>query len=269
MLIFISVFVPIISVTVITLIRIYVIKSSSTSSANNPTNYAQLALRELHHFTLGLFLALVITMFSTNLLKYATSFHLKKYWLTDWLIGNYRNWAGRFRPDFLSRCLYDTMTKLCTGDATLINDGRKSFPSGHSSLSFTGCTYMSICKSIILLFHQLIFIYLLYFTDLCALFSVWNIQPLTSSTQPLIPGQPHDPPYTSYTHSNSNSYPRFGRAWQIVLPLLPLLLASYVAISRTQQYVHFPTDVIAGGVLGVVVAVGVYFTRFPNAPSTE
>jgi membrane-associated phospholipid phosphatase len=46
---------------------------------------------------------------------------------------------GRLRPDYFNRCYGDNylnvndLKETCTGTELLILDGRKSFPSGHSS----------------------------------------------------------------------------------------------------------------------------------------
>lgn len=75
---------------------------------------------DFHKAFLGLAIALTVTMFLTNCVK---------------------NLGGRLRPDFLDRCQGSTQlgadgfTRVinCMGDPSTIKEGRKSFPSGHSS----------------------------------------------------------------------------------------------------------------------------------------
>ncbi|KAJ3365764.1 hypothetical protein GGF32_008162 [Allomyces javanicus] len=54
--------------------------------------------------------------------------------------------VGRLRPDFLDRCkpVEHNGTWTCTGDAHLVRNGRVSFPSGHSSLTFSGWVFVAL-----------------------------------------------------------------------------------------------------------------------------
>ncbi|KAJ7623136.1 lipid phosphate phosphatase 1 [Roridomyces roridus] len=51
--------------------------------------------------------------------------------------------VGRLRPDFLARCKWNEIAQKCTGKAATVLDGRKSFPSGHSSAAFAGMAFLS------------------------------------------------------------------------------------------------------------------------------
>lgn len=55
---------------------------------------------------------------------------------------------GRLRPDFLSRCAPDPKylpsSVICTGAPKLVAEGRRSFPSGHSSSAFGGMGFISL-----------------------------------------------------------------------------------------------------------------------------
>uniref|UniRef100_A0A8R7TXR0 Phosphatidic acid phosphatase type 2/haloperoxidase domain-containing protein n=1 Tax=Triticum urartu TaxID=4572 RepID=A0A8R7TXR0_TRIUA len=85
---------------------------------------------DLHHAILGLLFSVAITAVLTDAIK---------------------DGVGRPRPDFFWRCFpdgvpaYDNFTTgvLCHGKASDIKEGHKSFPSGHTSLSFAGLGFLS------------------------------------------------------------------------------------------------------------------------------
>jgi diacylglycerol diphosphate phosphatase / phosphatidate phosphatase len=56
--------------------------------------------------------------------------------------------VGRLRPDFISRCAPDPKylpsSVICTGAPKLVAEGRRSFPSGHSSSVFGGMSFISL-----------------------------------------------------------------------------------------------------------------------------
>ncbi|PQP96647.1 lipid phosphate phosphatase 2 isoform X2 [Prunus yedoensis var. nudiflora] len=85
---------------------------------------------DLHHSTLGLLFAVLITGVVTDAIK---------------------NAVGRPRPDFFWRCfpdgkdVYDQWGGvLCHGKDSDIKEGHKSFPSGHASWSFAGLGFLSL-----------------------------------------------------------------------------------------------------------------------------
>ncbi|KAJ9140802.1 hypothetical protein P3X46_031402 [Hevea brasiliensis] len=85
---------------------------------------------DLHHAILGLLFSVLITGVITDAIKDA---------------------VGRPRPDFFWRCFPDgkgvfnnvTTDVMCTGVKSVIKEGHKSFPSGHTSWSFAGLGFLS------------------------------------------------------------------------------------------------------------------------------
>ncbi|KAJ7180753.1 lipid phosphate phosphatase 1 [Mycena filopes] len=82
----------------------------------------RLSFAALHHGLLALLAGRGMTRLFTNVLK---------------------NKCGRLRPDFLARCKWDEVALKCTGKKGDVLDGRRSFPSGHSSAAFAGMTFLS------------------------------------------------------------------------------------------------------------------------------
>ncbi|GAU25625.1 hypothetical protein TSUD_49770 [Trifolium subterraneum] len=85
---------------------------------------------DFHHAILGLLFSVLITAVITDAIK---------------------DGVGRPRPDFFWRCFPNgtgvfhkvTGDVQCTGDKSVIKEGHKSFPSGHTSWSFAGLVYLS------------------------------------------------------------------------------------------------------------------------------
>ncbi|KAF8446969.1 phosphatidic acid phosphatase type 2/haloperoxidase [Kalaharituber pfeilii] len=107
-----------------------VIMLFTVSKATNRNKWHQ-----LHVSILGLLIALAFTGFSTDFIK---------------------NAVGRPRPDLIARCKprddaprHELVTyEICTEtDHFKIQDGFRSFPSGHSSLAFAGLGYLSLFLS--------------------------------------------------------------------------------------------------------------------------
>lgn len=76
-------------------------------------------------FISGLLEANIVTIFLTNLFKLM---------------------VGRPRPYFVAACqsFLDKDSLQCSGDPLVVREARKSFPSGHSSLSFSAATFLTL-----------------------------------------------------------------------------------------------------------------------------
>ncbi|CAL0308282.1 unnamed protein product [Lupinus luteus] len=88
---------------------------------------------DLHHSILGLLFSVLVTAVITDSIK---------------------NAVGRPRPDFFWRCfpdgkdVYDTLGDVaCHGDKSVIKEGHKSFPSGHTAWSFAGLGFLTLYLS--------------------------------------------------------------------------------------------------------------------------
>ncbi|EXC20532.1 Putative lipid phosphate phosphatase 3 [Morus notabilis] len=95
--------------------------------------YRRRDVYDLHHAVLGLLFSVLVTGVITDSIK---------------------NAVGRPRPDFFWRCFpdgkdfYDHLGNVvCHGESSVIKEGHKSFPSGHTSWSFAGLGFLSLYLS--------------------------------------------------------------------------------------------------------------------------
>ncbi|KAI5964580.1 uncharacterized protein KGF55_001649 [Candida pseudojiufengensis] len=150
-------------------------------------------------------------------------------------------WIGNPRPDFIARCgpksgtpintLVDVLD-VCTapiGEIYLL-DGMKSTPSGHSSMSFAGLGFLSLW--LLDVFNNLNFI--------------------------------NNRDIVDFNNNNPNSNKKSSNFQLIfkIICILPLIFASYIALSRTQDYRHHFFDIIFGGLLGLILCYTIYKKYF-------
>ncbi|SCV69783.1 BQ2448_1177 [Microbotryum intermedium] len=157
---------------------------------------------DVHAGLLGLFLTCSITTVVTQVVKIC---------------------VGRPRPDMLARCLpiagaanaepfgLATIAVCSVQTGNIINDGFKSFPSGHSSFAFAGLGYLSF-----------------------------------------------------YMAGKMHLYDTRGHAIKAWICITPWTGAGLIAISRTMDYRHHATDVIAGSLLGTAITVLTYHLYYPS-----
>ncbi|KAJ3189521.1 hypothetical protein HDU85_003152 [Gaertneriomyces sp. JEL0708] len=156
--------------------RLTEVHSLRGASALQSVPLSQRFLSDLHRFMLALIFTLLATKLVVDCLK---------------------QWVGRLRPDFLDRCAWDDTIQACTGDAGLVLEGRRSFPSGHASTSFAGMAFLSIWMA--------------------GWFGLYRTTEI------------HD---DSDDDEAVDVLSRYGHGTKLTLSLLPLLPAAYVAVSR-------------------------------------
>ena len=128
-----------------------------------------------------------------------------------------KNSVGAFRPDFHARCWPNGAKTAWEApgipkcapnhDARLVSEGRKSFPSGHASMAFSGLSFASAAAA-----------------ERLAVFG----------------GGAES---AAKKKRNRHQAP----AWRLVAAAAPVALALAVAVSRVTDYMHHVEDVVGGG----------------------
>jgi membrane-associated phospholipid phosphatase len=151
--------------------------------------------------------------------------YLVAFGLTLCTTGLIKVYCGYLRPTFYAVCVPDQNYEFCTESSNAV---RMSFPSGHSSTSFTGLTLLT------LFFHHRF--------GLPSLRQRQAMEAVTATTTTTVRGRNDPLRYRLIS----------------VLSLAPMGVAVFIASSRVVDNRHFPADVVGGAVLGASIAIFVH-----------
>ena len=161
--------------------------------------------------------------------------------LTQFLTDVFKNSVGRTRADLIARCKPKYGTRehalvtidVCTEtDHHVLHDGWRSFPSGHSSLAFSGLGFLALSAQ------------------------VQSTHSISADRDRFLAGQMHV------------FRPRTDLA-RVLLALAPIVGATLIAISRLEDYRHDVYDVTVGSLLGILIAYFSYSRYYPHLKSAH
>ncbi|KAL0381410.1 UNVERIFIED_CONTAM: putative lipid phosphate phosphatase 3, chloroplastic [Sesamum angustifolium] len=180
---------------------------------------------DLHHTILGLLFSVLITAVLTDAIKDA---------------------VGRPRPDFFWRCFpdgkdaYDQWGNVvCHGDKSVIRQGH--FPVASFKQENLNLFHYFQCKRFLPVQYFELFIK--------SEFKYWAFAGLGF--------------LSLYLAGKIKAFDGKGHVAKLCVVLLPLVVASLIGISRVNDYRHHWQDVVAGGLLGLIVATLCYLQFFP------
>jgi len=136
---------------------------------------------------------------------------------------------GYLRPNFYQYCDFDSKSLSCSSGS---NDPRKSFPSGHSSISFASMTLVA-----------------LYLVGKVGLHR--EVMTMAAS----VGGGSSSGSEAAVARRLSGPMPSVGMKFVgLTVWSVPLLLALFVAASRVRDNMHHPADIVAGALIGMLCA---------------
>ena len=252
---------------IIALIALLLVPGPSAQRSWTRGQVVRRKLWELHVGLAGLALSVTVAFFVTQGLKNIVGKprpHLLALCQPD-LMDVASHVVGGFGQDISARWTLVTQSICMQPDAKLLNDGFRSFPSGHSSWSWSGLLYLS-------LFLSSKFAINIPYLPLSPSPAVHGLEPRTATARsnetellPLHhPPRPSDSSAKPSMHADgsgspSSGLPLYNRAaapptYGIILVLIPIGAAAYITATRYSEFWHFGFDVAGGAVVGIISA---------------
>ena len=182
-----------------------------------------------------------------------------------------KNMFGKPRPDLLARCqpdLDDIASHVVGGlgqdissrwtlvssticrqtDRAILDEGFRSFLSGHSSMSWSGLLYLSLWLAVK---FNVTFPY-------AQPYRSHDFIPTQTSQESVLPLQYHRQSSTEAEKEGRTPFPRHASAappiYGIVLCLIPICVAIYISSTRWVDFKHHGFDIFSGSLLGIITA---------------
>lgn len=167
--------------------------------------------------------------------------------ITQWL----KLLAGRPRPNFFALCKFQN--GACSASQKIIDDARRSFPSGHASFAFAGLSLLSY-----------------YALGKLRISSYKSNAQSENAALPSSSGSGTMSPNSNDINTLPSSIGQeilriLGKSstWKVCVGLSPNVLAAWIAITRVQDYWHNYDDVLAGAIIGLFCAWFAYHLHYP------
>eukprot|EP00553_Chaetoceros_curvisetus_P002432 CAMPEP_0204616512 /NCGR_PEP_ID=MMETSP0717-20131115/3736_1 /ASSEMBLY_ACC=CAM_ASM_000666 /TAXON_ID=230516 /ORGANISM="Chaetoceros curvisetus" /LENGTH=284 /DNA_ID=CAMNT_0051629769 /DNA_START=82 /DNA_END=936 /DNA_ORIENTATION=+ len=146
---------------------------------------------------------------------------------TEIITGSIKLYCGYLRPNFYEFCEFDTDSLQCLSERS---NPRKSFPSGHSSMSLCSATILTLILLGRIGTHRI------------------------------------DDDIETYIAFASRY---IKKRCLSILATFPMLLGIFIAVSRVHDDRHHPADVVAGSMIGIGCALFSYHLWYPSIYSSR
>jgi len=153
--------------------------------------------------------------------------------LTGCLTDGMKHYCGYLRPIFYEECEPNFETGVCAKDSAYV---RKSFPSGHASLSFCFMTLLT-----------------------CYLVQRYGVTSRMTPYSSII----SDGDKKEFMIQYKVRQPTYLQRIISLVSFIPMVLAFFVAGSRVHDNHHHPADIVGGAVLGTGISVYFHQVWFP------
>lgn len=196
-----------------------------------------------------------------------------------------KNLFGKPRPDLLSRCMPDIANAakytlggylgtdvvsagICTNtDKSMLDDGFRSYPSGHASFSAAGLIYLSlfICSKLAITIPYLA--PSLYSQDESRYSAFPSRRPKDDTSSSSLSGEVVEPSGHNDAIIAARNQAAAPPIYLLVFAVIPFFASVYIASTRYSDFRHHGFDILFGYFIGTITAIFAF--RYYHLPISQ